>query len=103
MAITPPSATVARSHRLTILTSLAYLAVEAEQCGDQSLAAHLRSAFMDGIGVTDETKSGPLGKSDVDAILDFLLGFLAADPQLQDAIVTCLDRQGGVMRSNLSS
>ena len=91
MSHTTASTAVARSHRLTILTSLAYLAVEAENCGDQSLATHLRSTFWSAISSSAESKTLPLGKRDMNASLDFLLGFLAADPQLQSAIVTLLD------------
>lgn len=93
MIITPPSPAVARSHRLTILTSLAYLAVEAENCGDQSLAAHLRASFARAIGSQADPQDPTLGQRDMGACLDFLLGFLAAGPQLQEAIVTLLDHQ----------
>lgn len=91
MSHTSASTAVARSHRLTILNSLTYLAVEAENWGDQSLATQLRSTFFKCDKFARRVQSSDSRQTRHERQSGFSARILAADPQLQDAILTLLD------------
>lgn len=80
------------ANRLQILTSLAYLAVEAENSGDPRLASLLRSTFCRGL--TPDMQGEPLALThgDAEASLNFLLSFLGSAPGLQATVITMLER-----------
>jgi hypothetical protein len=92
MTLSTSTGTQAARDRLTILTSLAYLAVEAENCGDLDLAATLRSSFAHGLERSHWPKQRGLDPDTMFATWDFLNGFLAASPQVRNAIVALLEQ-----------
>jgi hypothetical protein len=92
MTLSTTTRTQAAHDRLTILTSIAYLAVEAENCGDVDLAAILRSSFAGGLESSVQSAPRNLNPDTMFATWDFLRGFLAASPQVQNAIVALLEQ-----------
>lgn len=80
------------ANRLQILTSLAYLAVEAENSGDSRLASLLRSAFRRGLTPDTDGETLALTHVDAEASLNFLISFLGSAPDLQATVITQLER-----------
>lgn len=80
------------ANRLQILTSLAYLAVEAENSGDLSLANYLRNTFAHSLRPHSSGDGLALNHTDTKASLDFLIRFLSSTPSLQASIISLLER-----------
>lgn len=80
------------TNRLQILTSLAYLAVEAENSGDANLAGILRNSFSHGISPRTRGETLALTHADTQASLDFLISFMSSTPSLQASVIALLER-----------
>ena len=91
MTLSRSTRTQTAHDRLTILTTIAYLAVEAENCGNLDVAAILRSSFAGGLESSVQSAPRDLNPDTMFATWDFLRGFLAASPQVQNAIVGLLE------------
>lgn len=87
------------ANRMQILTSLAYLAVEAENSGDSRLASLLRSAFRSGLTPDTDGETLALTHGDAEASLNFLLSFLGSGPGLQAAVIALLERGEAIPHS----
>lgn len=79
------------ANRMQLLTSLAYLAVEAENSGDCRLASILRCAFRRGLTPDAPDQTLALTHLDAEASLNFLISFQGSAPVLQATVISLLE------------